>query len=245
MNTVKAIAIPEGNVKSIAIGGVNVWNEPSGEITWEQVFASIDAGTYATDYAIGDTVPLDLGTEGVINMQIAAFDTDDLADGSGKAPITWVAKELLNTDKRMNPRREENDDGTYKEGTGSIGGWEKTEMRAYLKGTIKPLMPEVVRNSIKEVTKTHSAYNTAGTEFTQTSIDDVWLPDGVEMRGKYHSMFPDVSSRIKYKVGAEKAHSWRLRSAYNVWHFETLSVDGSDSFSYCQDPDGVAIGFCT
>lgn len=85
----KTITIPEGNVKSISVGGQVVWNASSADkYTRDAVFASIDKGTYATDYAIGDTVPLDLGSEGLINMQIVAFDTDDLADGSGKAPIT-------------------------------------------------------------------------------------------------------------------------------------------------------------
>lgn len=35
-------------------------------------------------------------------MQIAGFDVDDLADGSGKAPISFIGKELLATSHNMN-----------------------------------------------------------------------------------------------------------------------------------------------
>ena len=41
-------------------------------------------------------------------MQIVAFDTDDKADGSGKAPITWIAEHILETSHRMNPALETN-----------------------------------------------------------------------------------------------------------------------------------------
>ncbi len=45
-------------------------------------------------------------TEGIVEMQIVAFDADELADGSGKAAITWISKQLLNSDHRMNPKME-------------------------------------------------------------------------------------------------------------------------------------------
>lgn len=177
LSNVKSIVLPEGNVSGIAIGGANVWSAvKKDKYTWDAVFASIDAGTYATDYAIGDTVPLDLGSEGVVNMQIAAFDADDKADGSGKAPISWISKELLKSEHRINPARVANDDGTYQEGTGSIGGWEKCEMRTYLNDTIKPLIPESVRNRIATVSKVSFAYDTTGSNVKQTTQDSVWIP---------------------------------------------------------------------
>lgn len=71
--------------------------------TWAQIFEHIETGDYATRYSIGDTMSLNLGSEGYINMQIVAFDTDDRADGNGKAPITWISEHALKTSKRMNP----------------------------------------------------------------------------------------------------------------------------------------------
>ena len=45
---------------------------------------------------------LDLGDEGSISMQIIAFDGDNKADGSGKAPITWFSQQVLPTPHAFN-----------------------------------------------------------------------------------------------------------------------------------------------
>ena len=49
------------------------------EITddWATIISKIEAGT--ADYKVGNYKPLDLGSEGVVNMQIAALNKDDLA----------------------------------------------------------------------------------------------------------------------------------------------------------------------
>jgi hypothetical protein len=225
--------------------------EPVDKYSWEAVFASIDAGTYATDYAIGDMIPLDLGSEGVINMQIAAFDTDDLADGSGKAPITWIAKELLNTMRRMNPKADVNST-TLIEGTDTYGGWEKCEMRAYLKETIKPLIPETVRNRIKEVTKKQNAYDTSNKEYMQTTTEDVWIPKyyrelvktANESGALYQSLFPDNASLKKSKPGGTYI-AWAARDANTMYSFYAVGTDGSYSRPYAHIARGICLCFCT
>ena len=152
-------------------------------------------------------------------MQIAAFDADTLADGGGKAPISWISQQLLKTNHRMNPERVQNDDGTYQEGTGGIGGWEKSEMRSYLIDTIKPLIPSGVSNAIKPVTKTQPAYNTSGSSFTQTTTDDIWIPSYNEIFGSsslYYPLFQNTdANRVKKKSGATSASEWWIRSVYN------------------------------
>lgn len=82
--------------------------EPTHTITdtWAQIFEHITAGDYATRYAIGDTMSLNLGSEGYVNAQIVAFDTDVLAsDNSKTAAITWITGHALKTSHRMNPTR--------------------------------------------------------------------------------------------------------------------------------------------
>ena len=350
---------------------------------WAAVFTSIKAGTYATDYAIGDTVPLDLGAEGIINMQIAAFDTDDLADGSGKAPITWISKELLATSKRMNPGRVDlydykeqaattntnnnssvsanssktikfrqyiqagevaeitntinvTADGTltitykgavtrdgklevvvngetivsdydstttvdhtvevasgdvvtvvarytsvisdstsasvafkstgtftittscnnvvsryqsgYKEGTGSVGGWEKSEARAYYQNTLRALIPDSVASAIKAVSKTHTANDTAGTPFTQTTTDEVWMPDINEVdfnSGPYKGLFTNSGIRAKYKVGDGTPSTWWLRSAGVSKEFKFVEQSGIGNSGGANKYYSLALCFCT
>jgi len=218
--------------------------------TWESVFRAIDSGTYASVYKVGDMVPLDLGDEGIVNMQIAGIDVDDKADGSGKAPITWISKELLNTGQRWNPDLVTND-GTRQEGTGAVGGWEKSELRAYMQDTIKPIIPETVRNRLVSVSKTQLAYDTAGTQFTQTTADDVWVPSNAELFGGsslYYPLFEDSNEkRIKCKVGKSSGSDWWLRDGSNVSYALCTTKYGAINyyaFSYVK-ATALALGFCT
>lgn len=221
--------------------------------TWEQIIAAVNNGTYKNRYQVGDTKKISLGSEGAVAMQIVAFDTDDLADGNGKAPITFISKQILKTDHRMNPSRS-GSSGAYDEGTGTIGGWEKCEMRSYLKETIKPLIPSTVSSAIKEVTKYSRIYNTAGNAVDNVaSTEDVWIPSRKEMNFDtsyesncpvYDSAFPDNASRIKMKTGATSAAWWWLRSAYDRNYFGTVGSDGSNGYNYAFTSGGVVLGFC-
>lgn len=223
--------------------------------TWDAVAKNVAAGTYASVYKIGDLVPLDMGSEGQINMQIAALDADDLADGSGKAPISWVAKELLATSHRMNPQRVTNDDGSYQEGTGPIGGWAKSEMRVYLNDTIKPLIPEDVCSLIKAVTKYSFSMNTDGNIVpAEMTEDTVWIPSQYEMMGKsgesagvnYTALFTDNAARIKKKVNSTTASNYWLRSVYSAYDLRCINETGAISFgSGSSYSHGVCLCFCT
>lgn len=59
---------------------------------WSKIVENCQNGTYKDKYKIGDTKIADFGVQGLCMMQIVAFDEDDLADGSGKAHITWVSR---------------------------------------------------------------------------------------------------------------------------------------------------------
>lgn len=239
---VKSIHLPEGDAVSITCGGQTIWTPYD---PWIDVFDSIEAGTYATDYAIGDCIPLDLGSEGVVNMQIAAFDTDDLADGSGKAHITWISKELLAKSKRWNPSGGINGDGTYKEGTRTIGGWEKSELRAYLKETVKPLIPETVRNAIVEITKSHTAYDTSAKTFTQTTTVDVWVPSSYDIGSLYTELFPNEESRRKKWIGSYSYFGWWLRDAYSADRASCIKNSGAIGYYPAAESQYTCLCFCT
>lgn len=216
--------------------------------TWSQIIANIGNGTYSTRYQVGDTKKIDLGTEGEIIMQVVGIDADDLADNSGKAPITWISKQLLKTDHRMNPSKQS---GTS--GTGALGGWEACEMRNYLINTIKPLLPSEVRNALKTVKKYTKIYDVSETFVNDVvTTDDVWIPSstevfvtGSETQGPtYSTAFPDSASRIKSKVGSSAAWWW-LRSAYHDYTFYRVYTDGSRGYYSANSAGGVAFGFCT
>lgn len=214
--------------------------------TWEEIFAAEADGSYKEKYQVSDYKPLDLGSEGIINMQIAAFDTDDLADGSGKAPITWIAQNPLYNKHRMNPKYIENEDGTYQEGTGAIGGWGKCELRDYLANTIKNLFTESVRVQIKEVNKGYEGYDTVGKQKSAISKDEIWIAAYEEINrwnAKYKELFPNESSRIRRHN--DKSVTWQLRSISTVSQYQCITPFGVGSSSLTDKENYIIIGFCT
>lgn len=213
---------------------------------WSTIAASTINGTYKTKYSIGDTKSIDLGTEGTHFMQLVAFDTDDKADGSGKAPMTWIMKDLLKTTHRMNPAKV---DG--QEGTGSLGGYDKTEMKSYLTETILPLFPADVRNNIVPVTKHQKAYDASGTAFQESTTETLWIPGDKEIFNRttydtdgyaYSDVFNDSTSRKKKRNGS--FGFWWLRSAYSSTSFWSVNSDGSNISYYARNTYGVCPGFC-
>lgn len=245
-SAVTAVTIPEGAVKKITVAGEVIWEKSSSP--WDAVFAAIKDGTYKEKFAIGYQLPLDLGEEGLLTMEIAAFDCDPLSDGSGTAPITWVAKELLATSYRMNPARS-GSSGAYREGSGCIGGWAECLLRSWLSDSILPLIPEPVRSHMVSVTKSQMSCNSAAKLHGQTCSDLLWIPSKEECYdsdGAYRGLFPDAASRIKMKAGASDALVWWNRTAVNStgFAFGTFTATGASGTRYAQYSNGVCIGFC-
>lgn len=230
-------------------GGDKPWDE----MTWDDVIAATQNGKYKS-FNVGDMKELDLGTEGIVHMQIVGIDADDLADGSGKAPLTFISKELLTTSHRMNPALAPSSK-PYNEGTGAIGGWDKSEMKQYILDTVVPNIPEVIRNNVKTVTKFTRIRNTAGSVVNDVeTAETFWLASSREMFGAsssaetkgpiYSEAFPDKASRIKKKVGATSASMWWLRSANGGASFYTVDTDGSGYNTSATNSYAIALGFC-
>lgn len=172
---------------------------------------------------------------------IVAFDTDDKADGSGKAGITWISKDLLPTGVRWNNTAT------------TEGGWEASNIRSYLKNTVKPLIPATVRNNIVEVSKISSTYeNGAKVINGQTTVDDVWIPSSYEVNfgtsyesvgAKYGNVFTDATSRIKKHNNIKSA--WWLRTVSSVKNNRYVNNKGWDYSQSSSVTDYFALGFCT
>lgn len=218
--------------------------------TWDQILAAINDGTYKTKYSVGDTMSLDLGSEGYINVKIAAFDTDPRADGNGNAEITWVADQLLATSYRMNQAYEAGTDGT-----GTLGGWEHSEMRSYLHTTILPLVPANVAAAVRPVTKYSRIYNTSGTAVDNSITSDmIWVPgahevgvaDSIENSGaRYDGIFSSDETRRKKSVSTGYAGAWALRSASSSTAWYRVVTSGKGFTATAETSVNVIIGFCT
>ena len=212
---------------------------------WDTIIQKINNGT--ADYKVGNYKPLSFGTEGTVNMQIVGKNQSELADGTGTATYDFLAIELLKTTHRMNPSRTEG-----QEGTGTLGGWDKCEMKTYLNGTILPKMPSNVRNAIKSVKKYTRIFDVSGTVVNNSvSTDTLWIPSMYEMGwtgyetsgGRYNSIFTNDSSRIKKVVEASSASGWWLRSAISASDFCCVYSSGDWNPAGAGNARGVAVGF--
>ena len=205
----------------------------TGEISdsWEEIIAHIDDGSAQQRYAVGAYKPLDLGKYGVVNMQLAGFNLDERADGKGKAPTTWIAKELLAETHVMN------------EEWTTEGGWRDSSLRQWLQTEVLNAIPESVRNRLVFVKKTQWDDQASA---NQTTEDSVWIPDASELYGRtslYYELYSDLSeNRVKTLYGS--AAWWWLRSANGYNFFRRVNTDGSYDDNYAYSIGGVAIGFC-
>ena len=213
--------------------------------SWDTIIGNAN---YATDYKIGDIKLLDLGSKGQVYMELVAMDTDVKADSSGNARMTWLSKSIIEThNMNASSKTSGSDIGL------AAGGWENTDMRAYLKSTIKPLIPEVVRHAIVEVTKI-SSVQTGGAlvKDGQTTTDDVWIPSVHEIFNNtnyettgavYSTKFNSSANRIKYNASGS-ASGWWLRSASDGAYFRSVNGNGSDNNDYASNVRGLVLGFC-
>jgi hypothetical protein len=125
-------------------------------------------------------------------------------------------------------------------------------MRSYLKNTIKPLIPENVRNAIKNVTKYSNYFDSSGTKVMDAvTEDDVWLPSSREINGTltetdgatYYDVYSaDNSSRIKTQEGT--AYAWRLRTAANASNFGVITTTGGTGRYDASVDLNIPLGFC-
>lgn len=203
--------------------------------TWEQISAAIGDGTYKTKYAIGDTKAVDLGDQGVICMQIAAFDAD-VDENGNTIPITFVCKHILVTYKRMNASNV------------TTGGYPASEMKTTI-AAYESRLPETLKKMIIPAKKTSWDANSS-TDIE--SVEKLWLLSYREVFGGtdyeksgvvYSNLFKSAATRIKKRYGAGSADLWRLRSSSSSTSFRYVSDSGRDRSDSASLTHGVVFGF--
>ena len=201
--------------------------------SWETILANPN---YATDYSIGDTKYLDLGTEGKQLMEIVAFDEDDKADGSGKAKITWISKTLLKTRKKMDAKK-----------------WSESTIRSYLNSTAVNLVPSEVKSSIVAVTKISNT-SSSTTVVNETTVDTLWIPSAYELggsretEGATYRTYYNSNEKRKKRNSYGNTVTYPTRSVFKgvEGYFIACSNDGNiENYVSKNDNANIALGFCT
>jgi hypothetical protein len=226
--------------------------------SWEEIVAACHDGSYRTKYKPGNYKKLDLGVQGNVTMQIVAINMDTQRDGSFAA-LTWTGKELLKTKHRLNPALESTTDGegntVYTIGTGTVGGFANSELRTYLLQTVKPLIPEVVRNEIKEVLKYSKAYDPDQKKVVVTEhYEELWIPSNREIGSdwmdeqigpNYKTVYYDRGATRQLKVVGETRYSdWWLRTASTSDSNYMVKDNASIPYTLATNQLGICLGFC-
>lgn len=214
-------------------------NEQTITDTWAEIFANEANGTYSTKYSIGDTKFIKIGTEGGQLMEIVAFDTDDKADGTGKAKITWITKGVLKTAYSFN------------NSSTAVGGYDASGIKTYIQNIVKPMIPEQVRNAIVPVTKIQADFVSGSWQRKngQTTTEDVWIPSIYEldstrtayedMGATYSGKFTSDNARIK------DSHNYWTRSAAGATQICQIGGNGVKNTGAANGNQYIALGFCT
>lgn len=202
---------------------------------------------------------------GAVPVRLVDVYHDNLANGEGKAGLTFMAANLTLA-HRMKPQ----DD--------NIGGWEGTELRSWLNGEVYNALGEDLRTSIVAVDKlTNNTGKTKSVASVTSTIDRLWIPSAVEVcgplswvwdsdagnsgtynevlnaEGSQYARFSELgideveaNEGLTYDRGGASAPWWlRSCSASKDAHYRIVDADGNPSrVGSAPDNLGVCFGFC-
>ena len=217
------------------------YNPVFSENEWADIIEACHANEVPDEWVADGTCYKDMDIGGTsYRIDIIGKNHDDLADGTGKAPLTFQLHDCYDTIFRMNLT------------ITNVGGWRDCEMRTRAMPALKLLLPAEVQAGIREVQKKSSAGNKSSS--IVTTSDELFLPSEVEVFGSITNSFSGEGTQYEYyqagnsKVKNRKgsAYNWWERSPYSVYNTSFCCVNGGgyaywDTAGYSR---GVPFCFC-
>lgn len=170
------------------------------DFSWDEINWLSQNGNASECFSIGDEITFTTKDSKEITMQIIGFNHDDLADGSGKAGITFGMKDLYYSTYQMNSTDT------------NSGGWEACKMRTSTMQTMFENLPDELQAVIKTVNKKATS-GSRSTSIT-TSQDKLWLYSKVELDGTTISGYKDEGTQYEYWQ-SHNTNSYRIKNLYN------------------------------
>lgn len=166
------ISFPEsspdlGEITGFAFAVMNYPMQNLDNVPWDVIDAIGRAGNARKFFALGATKKDYMKNGYIAEYRILGFDHDDLADDSGKAPISWGMARVYKDDMAMQ------DDG-------NSSYWEKCSCRYKLNSEFYNLMSDELRAIIKSVWKITAD---ADGNLIKTK-DTIWLMSEQEQFGR-------------------------------------------------------------
>lgn len=212
--------------------------------------STLSKDDFIAKYPIGGRmiIPINLSDDAVYaDLEIIGYEHDDLADDSGKAPLTFFCSDLPQILRPMN------------ETSSNEGGWEASAMRDFINGELFDALPDTLKSIIKPVYKISDGGASNKTLVTTTdncwlaSYDEVGLASGnYNLAGQgelYSSIFSsNKDSRKKYVTDDTITAGWWLRSSYyslnSTSMFWRVTNSGGSYSDIAFNSFYVAFGFC-
>lgn len=181
--------------------------------SWETIASNVESGD--TDkYMIGDykpfTVTYDDGTVDTINAYIIGKDHDNLADGSGKAKLSFCCENALSKTYKLN-----DSSSNYYTNNG-VDNWQNSTLRQVLNNDILSYLPQELQEAIKPVLKISNGDGTTtnyGTYYT--TEDKLWLRSLSEL---------GITSLNYYTVYSEQGTAYEKRLSTCQYDYSTYDV---------------------
>ena len=211
---------------------------------------SLTEDDFKAKYPIGGRmiIPVTIRNEfATVDVEIVGYNHDDLADGTGKASITFFCADLPQIMHRMN------------EESSNEGGYQFSEMREFLNDELFAALPNGLQSIINPVYKISDGGSTNKALITTTdscwlaSYDEVGLVSGsnnLSGQGELYSAIFSSSkeSRKKYITDDTAAGGWWLRSSYYSTNsssmFWRITNSGGSYSDIAFNSFYVAFGFC-
>ena len=207
--------------------------------TWENVVVACQTNQVPDTWSVGDQMTMTIdGTDYAID--IIGKNHDDYSDGSGKAPLTFQLHDCYETKYAMN------------EGNTNGGSWHSSMMCTTHLVDIFKLLPVMVRNNIREVTKKTSKGSTQSTLIS--SDNKLFLLSEIEILGtRGGNSYAGEGSRYDYYLngGSVIKHinsnptKWWTRSPTNgTGSFVTIVENGMATSNGASTFNAVSFAFC-
>jgi hypothetical protein len=205
--------------------------------TWAEIVAAEEDGTYVSKYAIGDSkkITLTVNNNPVTRYAvIVGIDADDKADGTGKAHLSWLLSQTVES-------RAMNSNNT------AVGGWGASTLRTYLRDTVLPALD--IKDYVVPVTKSWLTHD--GTTKSETSSSEmIWIPSFYELAGPWGNFaettganyYTDKKININARYGVMLTRTAYTKTAYVTYASSDTSGWGSVAANTSK---AYTFGFCT
>ena len=217
------------------------YNPVFAENEWSAIIEACHANEVPDTWVADGTCYKDMLINGTnYRIDIIGKNHDDLADGTGKAPLTFQLHDCYATTYPMNATNT------------NVGGWRDCQMRTQTMPSLKALMPAEVQAGIRPVKKLTSAGNKSSS--IVTTNDKLFLPSEIEIfgsttysfagEGTQYAYYQAGNSKVKNLSGS--ANNWWERSprSRNSTAFCFVGSNGLAGSYTASSSYGMAFGFC-